>query len=186
MEEERSNTWSMTLVPDGHDGFDFQAGQFGWITVGDSPFSLQQHPFSFSSSAHREHMTFTAQVVGDFTATWQDIEPGTRAFVEGPYGGFTRNPDAKGLFFVIGGSGIGPAMSIIRTMYDDKDKRPVILLYGNPRWEEIVFRDDLEDLSQKMNLQVVHILEEPPANWEGESGLLRQGDAGPLPAAQQK
>jgi predicted ferric reductase len=172
MEEERSNTWSMTLVPDGHDGFDFQAGQFGWITVGDSPFSLQQHPFSFSSSAHRKHMTFTAQVVGDFTATWQDIEPGTRAFVEGPYGGFTRNPDAKGLFFVIGGSGIGPAMSIIRTMYDDKDERPVILLYGNPRWEEVVFRDDLEDLSQKMNLQVVHILEEPPANWEGESGLL--------------
>jgi predicted ferric reductase len=172
MKEERSNTWSMTLAPDGHEGMRFQAGQFAWITVGDSPFSLQQNPFSFSSSAHQEHLTFTAQVVGDFTSTWANIEPGTRAFLEGPFGGFIRYPLAKGLFFIIGGSGIGPAMSIIRTMYDDKDQRPVILLYGNPRWEEVVFRDELAELSQEMNLQVVHILEEPPPNWTGEKGLL--------------
>jgi predicted ferric reductase len=172
MEEERSNTWSMTLAPDGHDGMRFKAGQFAWITLGDTPFSLQQHPFSFSSSARSEHLTFTAQVVGDFTSTWKDITPGTRAFLEGPFGGFTRNPEAKGLFFIIGGSGIGPAMSIIRTMYDDNDRRPVILLYGNPRWEEVVFRDVLGALSQKMDLQVVHILEEPPPNWTGEVGLL--------------
>jgi predicted ferric reductase len=172
MKGERSDTWSMTLVPDGHEGLSFEAGQFAWITVGDSPFSLQQHPFSFSSSARREYLTLTAQVVGDFTETWADIEPGSRAFLEGPFGAFTRNPNAKGLFFVIGGSGIGPAMSIIRTMYDDDDQRPVILLYGNPRWEEVVFRDDLAELSSKMNLRVVHILEEPPPDWSGETGFL--------------
>jgi predicted ferric reductase len=172
MKERRGDNWTMTLVPEGHEGMRFEAGQFAWITVGDSPFSLQQHPFSFSSSARQEHLGFTAQVVGDFTATWADIEPGTLAFLEGPFGGFTRNPQAKGLFFIIGGSGIGPAMSIIRTMYDDNDRRPVILLYGNPQWEEVVFRDELDDLSQKMDLQVVHILEEPPDNWSGEKGLL--------------
>ena len=34
--------------------FRFAPGQFGWFTFGRSPYSLTQHPFSFSGSAERD------------------------------------------------------------------------------------------------------------------------------------
>jgi predicted ferric reductase len=44
---------TIELSPDGHDGMAFQAGQYAWITLGDRPHSMQQHPFSFVSSESR-------------------------------------------------------------------------------------------------------------------------------------
>jgi predicted ferric reductase len=172
IKEERADSYTMTVEPEGHEGMKFKAGQFAWITVGDTPYSLQQHPFSFSSSARQRSLCFTAKALGDFTSTWKDIEPGTRAYLEGPFGAFTVEPKTKGVFFIVGGIGVTPAMSIIRTMCDDNDPRPVILLYGNSNWEEIVFRDELEELSEKMNLQVVHVLEDPPHDWAHDEGYI--------------
>ena len=48
---ERDHTTVLNLRPDGHDGLRFEPGQFAWITVGSSPFSVTSHPFSFCSSA---------------------------------------------------------------------------------------------------------------------------------------
>ena len=33
------------------DGFPFEPGQFAWLTVDKSPFTITRHPFSISSSA---------------------------------------------------------------------------------------------------------------------------------------
>nr|WP_240457703.1 ferric reductase-like transmembrane domain-containing protein [Halomonas socia] len=85
---------TLTLEAVGEHRLDFNAGQFFWITLGDSPFSLQQHPFSVVSSACRpERIAFTAKNLGDFTATLPEMTLGTRAFIEGPYGAFI--PDVR-------------------------------------------------------------------------------------------
>jgi predicted ferric reductase len=173
VEPERGDCWSLTLEPVGHEGMRFEPGQFIWITIGKTPFSLQQHPFTIASSARQRALSLTAGVFGDFTATWKDIEPGTTAFLEGPFGSFTPDPSPRTNFFlVVGGIGITPAMSMLRTMRDDRDPRCAILLYGNPTWEQVVFREELEALEQELNLTVVHILEEPPGDWTGERGLV--------------
>ena len=39
------------MRPEGHAGFRFRPGQFGWLTLWGSPFKITGHPFSFSSSA---------------------------------------------------------------------------------------------------------------------------------------
>jgi predicted ferric reductase len=44
-------TWTVALEPHDHPGMSFKAGQFAWLTIGRTPFSMQQHPFSISSSA---------------------------------------------------------------------------------------------------------------------------------------
>jgi predicted ferric reductase len=41
---ERGRSWTLTVVPDGHEGLRFEAGQFAWLTIGPSPFALEQHP----------------------------------------------------------------------------------------------------------------------------------------------
>lgn len=172
---ERGRTWTVAVEPEGHEGMRFLPGQFAWVTFGGSPFSLQQHPFSFSSSALGEKLEFTIKELGDFTSRIGTLEPGTRAFLEGPYGAFTLDPEAQSAVFIAGGIGITPAVSMLRTLRDRGDRRRLLLVYGNARWENVAFREELEQLEGELDLRVVHVLEEPPAGWEGETGFVDEG-----------
>ncbi len=170
---ERGRSWTITVEPDGHEGLRFLAGQFAWVTFGDSPFSMEQHPFSFSSSARRpRQLEFTVKELGDFTSTIGSLQPGTRAFVEGPYGAFVLPPESPGAVFVAGGVGVTPVMSILRTLRDEGDRRPLLLIYGCAREENITYREELREMEGEMNLRVVQVLEQPPESWTGEKGMI--------------
>ena len=172
--QERCSSWTLMLRPDGHAGMEFKPGQFVWLTIGKSPFSIREHPFSFSSSAMQpEKLAFTIKELGDFTATIGNVTPGTRAYIDGPYGSFT--PDRyqfSGYVFIAGGVGITPVMSILRTFADRHELRPLLLFYGSREWEEVTFREELELLQCQLNLKVVHVLTEPPEGWTGEQGYI--------------
>lgn len=173
VQEERDDCWTISLEPVGHERMKFIAGQFAWITINDSPFSLQQHPFSFASGEKDKYLKFTAKEMGDFTSSWSSLEKGTKAFLEGPFGSFTIVPD-KNLFLVMGGIGVTPAMSMLRTLKQSKDSRKVILIYGSEDWENVTFREELEELEKTLNMDLVHILLEPYGDWEGEEGKVDQ------------
>jgi len=171
---ERGNSWTVTLAPVGHPGTRFLPGQFAWLRVDRSPFSVWENPFSFSSSAERtDEVSFTIKEVGDFTSTLGTIEPGTRAYLDGPYGVFTyeRNEGPR-FVFVAGGVGISPIMSMLRTLADRGDQRPCLLLYGNSRWDDVILREELDDLRSRLDLDIVHVLEDPPSDWTGEQGFI--------------
>jgi ferredoxin-NADP reductase len=72
----------------------------------------------------------------------------------------------------MGGIGITPGISMLRTMRDKKDKRKVTLIYGNENLEETTFYEELEELNKELNLQLVHLLTDPPKAWEGETGKI--------------
>lgn len=169
---EAGDASSITVAPIGHTGMDFTAGQYAWITFGPSPFSLQQHPFSFASSAEDPAITFTAKVVGDFTATWRDRRPGERAFLEGPYGGFVLSPDSPGAVAYAGGIGITPIMSMLRTMRDTADPRPVTLFYANSDLDGATFHEELVRLADEIDLELIDVLEAPPDDWTGPTGFV--------------
>jgi predicted ferric reductase len=173
--EERGDSWTVSLRPDGHDGIRFQPGQFGWVILGHGPFATTQHPFSFSSSAERDDgsVEMTIKAAGDFSSSVGDIPSGTRAFVDGPHGVFTpdRN-EGPGFVLIGGGVGITPLMSIVRTMADRGDRRPVLLVYGSPTLDEATFLEELRELESRMDLRVVHVLSSPDDAWEGERGYV--------------
>jgi predicted ferric reductase len=171
---ERGRCWTLRLRAVGHPGMRFVPGQFAWLTLGPTPFSLQQHPFSFASSAEDTGgVELTIKELGDFTGGIGAVTPGTRAFLEGPYGAFTPDLAASaGVVLIVGGIGITPVMSMLRTFRDRADRRPLLLVYGSPSWEEITFREAIEDLRAALDLRVVHVLERPPHGWEGETGRI--------------
>lgn len=174
---ERGDSWSMKVAPVGHEGFRFRPGQFAWVTVGGSPFSLSEHPFSISSSAEQgDSLTFTIKELGDFTRGVGRVAEGSKVYVDGPYGAFTVDnfPDARGFVFLAGGVGIAPVMGMLRTLADRGDQRPHVLLYGSWTWEHVIFREQLEELESRMNLRVVHVLQEAPSGWTGETGFLTE------------
>jgi predicted ferric reductase len=171
---EPNQSYTLTVEPKGHSGLRFKPGQFAWIKLGSSAFDLREHPFSFaSSSEHPEKLSFTVKELGDFTRTVKDIPCGSPVFLDGPYGTFgIDNIRSTSYVFLAGGVGITPLMSMLRSMADRGDKRPVILFYGSPSLETIVYREELDSLQKRMNVQVVHILERPPEGWQGEKGFI--------------
>jgi predicted ferric reductase len=172
---ERGSAWSLVVRPVGHPGLHFRPGQFAWLTLRSSPFALKEHPFSFSSSANEtKELSFTIKELGDFTATIGTVRPGERVYLDGPYGSFTpdRHPRASGFVFLAGGIGIAPVMSMLRTLADRHDRRPLQLFYAYKNLERLTFAEELEQLKRRLNLRTVIVLSEPPDGWPGESGFI--------------
>jgi predicted ferric reductase len=173
---ERGNAWTLTLAPEAHAGLRFAPGKFAWLTLRDSPFHVREHPFSFSSSADSGRVEFTIKALGDFTNTIKTVQPGEMAYLDGPYGVFTtdRHPRAAGFVFIAGGVGIAPLMSMLRTATERGERRPLVLIYANNRWEDVIFREELESLRDALDLKLVHVLAEPPQDWNGERGYVNR------------
>jgi predicted ferric reductase len=171
---ERGDTSTLVMHPEGHPGFRFKPGQFGWLTVWGSPFKITGHPFSFSSSAAVTdgRVEMTIRNLGDFTSEIHKVPVGKRVYLDGPYGTFAIGNPADMHVLIAGGVGITPMVSMIRTLADRGDKRPVILLYSSKDWESITFREELEALEARLNLTVIHVLRDPPPGWTGEQGYI--------------
>jgi predicted ferric reductase len=172
--KELGDTSTLVMRPEGHPGFRFSPGQFGWLTLWGGPFKITGHPFSFSSSAEAAdgRVEMSIRNLGDFTSAIHKVPVGQRVYLDGPYGAFTIGNPADMHVLIAGGVGITPMMSMIRTLADRGDKRPVILLYGSKHWDSITFRDELEALKARLNLTIVHVLAKPPAGWTGEQGFI--------------
>jgi predicted ferric reductase len=151
---ERGGTSTLVIEPVGHKGFGFDPGQFGWIAVGRSPFAITQHPFSFSSAADTPPggpVAMTIKAAGDFTNTVAGVTPGTRVYVDGPHGVFSMDRrQAPGYVFIAGGVGVTPLYSMLLTMREREDVRPVTLFYASATWDDAVFREELAALSETM------------------------------------
>lgn len=174
---ERGDAWTLTLEPERHAVMQFQPGQFAWLSLGASPFRAREHPFSFSGSAGQPSvLQFTIKELGDFTRTIRHTKVGEVAYVDGPHGVFTtdHHPEADGFVLLAGGVGIAPLMSMLRTLAERRDRRPVHLVYGNAKWERVIFREEIANLQSHLNLTVTHVLQEPPADWSGLTGLLSE------------
>ncbi|AFZ33261.1 oxidoreductase FAD/NAD(P)-binding domain protein [Gloeocapsa sp. PCC 7428] len=174
---QRGNAWTLVLRPQGHEGIRFSPGQFAWLTLDRSPYHIQEHPFSFSSNGDRtDQVALTIKAVGDFTNKIKHIQPGTKAFLDGPHGAFTPDQFSfTGLVLIANGVGVTPMFSILVTFAQRGDRRPIHLIYANASWENVAFREELEYLNKQLeSLSVTHVIKKPPENWAGESGYINK------------
>jgi 3-phenylpropionate/trans-cinnamate dioxygenase ferredoxin reductase subunit len=172
---ERGGVWTIIMEPVNHKGFQFKPGQFAWLTAWKTPFSDSEHPFTIASSAERKDaIEMSIKSLGKFTSRIQKLEAGDKVFVDGPYGYYSldRYPETTRLVFIPGGIGVTPVMSMLRSMVDRGDKRPISLFYCNQEWDTLTFREEVEDLQKKLNINVIYTIERPPQNWQGEKGFL--------------
>jgi len=167
-------TWELVVTPRQGEAIPFAAGQFVWLNVGSSPFSLNENPFSIASSAsERGRLEFVIKEVGDFTGSLGTLRPGSVAYVDGPFGNMTlAGREGAGIALYAGGVGIAPILSILRDLRDRGDERPMLLFYGNRVAEQIVYGEELDEMTRQLDLTVEHFLSEPPTGWEGRTGMI--------------
>lgn len=172
---EAGRSWTLILEPVDHRGLAFEAGQFIWLILGRLPPTPVQHPFSISSSAARSDvLEVTIKELGDHTSRIGEVEPGTVAFVDGPYGNFVLDDEVEEAVFVAGGVGITPIMSILRTLRDRQVPIPALLVYGVTSLDDATFLAELEELERepRPSLRLIPIVEAPPHGWAGETGRV--------------
>ena len=116
----------------------------------------------------------TIRELGDFTRTAGLIEPGTRAYVDGPYGVFSpdRN-EGPGFVLMGGGVGIAPLTGMLRTFADRDERRPCLLFHASRTLDDATFREELEGFGDRLSeFRLVQVVEEPPSSWPGERGRI--------------
>lgn len=172
---EAADTWTIVLKPVGHEGLDFNPAQVAWININSSPFVLHRNPFSISGSAHKKgELRFSIKALGDFSSSIGLLKGGERVYVDGPFGSLTLNDrrSKRGFVLLAGGIGAAPVMSILYTLADNRDKRKIYFFYGSYDKENIIFRKELEKLKQKLDMELIHVLEVPSKGFKSEVGFI--------------
>jgi ferredoxin-NADP reductase len=130
-----------------------------------------------SAAGPAGEIEFAIRAVGDWSSTVAPaLGPGTRVWVDGPFGAFTldRRP-AAGFVFVAGGIGIAPMLSMLRTLRDRGDDRPLVVFYSAPDETRLAYRGELERLRAVLDLKIVLVLTRArPPNTAFETGHIAE------------
>jgi ferredoxin-nitrite reductase len=134
--------------------------------------------FTVSSPPTRPHIievTVKRNASGVVSNAIHTLRAGDSLTIKGPQGRFVFDPEAhrEPLVFAVAGSGVTPAMSILRTIADRQFDLPVTLLYGVRTRDDIIFARELEGLRLRLaQLRLVIALTRPDPSWEGEVGRV--------------
>ncbi len=120
----------------------------------------QSHPYSLSAAPHPRFLRITVKSLGDHTRSLALLVPGTRVVAEGPYGAFTASRRTRRkVLLLAGGIGITPLRALFETM--PAAPGDLTLLYRANSAEDLVFRDELEQIAEERGARLHYLLGPP-------------------------
>jgi len=116
VKKEANRTTSLTITGRRIERLGAEAGQFFMLRVMAKGMWWRSHPFSVSASPSKE-IRFTIGARGDDTAKIQDLKPGTRVILEGPFGVFSEAKRTRQqVTLIAAGIGIAPIRALAESM----------------------------------------------------------------------
>ncbi|HUW23639.1 MAG TPA: FAD-dependent oxidoreductase [bacterium] len=155
----------------------FKPGQFFFVTIKIDGVERTKH-FSFSNSpTEKRYVEFTKRITdSEFSQALERLKAGDWTRLKMPYGSFTFEGEYEKIAFLSGGIGITPIRSICKFTTDSMLPTDMVLLYGNNREEDIIFRQDLDNMqSVNKNLRIVYTLTSSDIDrkiWKGRTGYI--------------
>ena len=140
----------------------------------------QQHPFSLSAAPTANGLRITVRGLGRGSRELRALRPGTRVWIEGPYGGFTGRARTTHRVALIGaGIGITPIRALLETLAFAPGQATVILRASAA--DQLYLLDEIERLCEVRGARLVTLLgHREPGRWVPEgSRALRLDDLVP-------
>jgi len=134
-----------------------QGGQFfGWRFIAKGH-ALASHPYSLSASPTAHYLRITVKDLGDHSQSIADLKPGTRVFMEGPYGAFTAGrASRKHVVLVGGGVGITPIRAL---MEEFRAGVQLDVIFRASQADDLILREEMDYLASKSEGSIrVHYL----------------------------
>ncbi|MFJ3034978.1 ferric reductase-like transmembrane domain-containing protein [Curtobacterium pusillum] len=115
------------------------------------------HPFSLSAPVRGGRLRLTVRAVGDGTRLVHALRPGVAVLAEGPYGAMTeRRRTRHGVLLIAGGVGITPMRTLFESLRSSGG--PLTLVYRVPRAEDLLFRQELEQIAAWRPAHLVYLI----------------------------
>ena len=169
---ETPRTKSLVLEIPGWEGH--KAGQHVDVRLTAPDGYQAQRSYSIASAPEDERLVLTVDRLDDGEVSpylTEVLMAGDKLELRGPIGGYFvwEAQDGGPLLLVGGGSGVVPLMAMLRHRAAVGSDVPARLLYSSRSYEEIIYRDELEDLAARDgSLEVVHTLtRSKPEGWKG-------------------
>ena len=133
-----------------------QGGQFfGWRFLTKGHWFIS-HPYSLSAAPTKKYLRVTVKDLGDHSGSVTFIKPGTRVFLEGPYGAFTAGRASKGHVTLIGGGvGITPIRAIMEEFPPNVE---VDVIFRASKKEDLVLKEELDYLAAERGARVHYLI----------------------------
>ena len=133
--------------------------------------------FTIASSPGEEVVRLTVRLSdkgSSFKRSLEDLKPGDVIHATALQGDFVlpKEPEKHKYLFVAGGIGVTPFRSHIQSLIEQGKQVDVALMYCNKTEEDIAYRDFFATAKDSIGLETVHVLNEPPKDWDGETGFI--------------
>jgi len=148
-------------------------GQFVEVSV----LGVGEAPISISSSPSRSNGTLELCVrrVGDVTNALHRLQAGAYVGIRGPFGrGFPYEKfRGKDVLFAAGGLGLAPLRSLINQAIDERATfGRVVILYGARSQAELLYKDELEAMAKREDLELHVTVDRGDETWKGNVGVI--------------
>jgi ferredoxin-NADP reductase/ferredoxin len=169
----------LRLLPDAEGGtaLEFEPGQY--VSLG-GPGTGISRPYSLANAPNwsGELEFFIRLQAGGRLSEFlrSEAKAGSHLDVTGPEGYFTlRAESLRQRWFVGGGTGLAPLLSMLRRMAEFQESHPVQLYFGVTRQNELYALDELARLAQELpQLRTTLCVWHPDPGWEGFSGTAAE------------
>jgi len=168
---ELSNTATLELAPQLGMRPDFAPGQFNMIYV----FGVGEVAVSMSGDPAQAMFVHTVRAVGAVSSAVVRLESGQTVGLRGSYGTAWPVAEAAGADVVIvaGGLGLAPLRPAIYSVLANRHKYGrVAILFGSRHPADILFRHELEQWRQRLDVQIDVTVDHADADWRGNVGVV--------------
>lgn len=157
--------------------FTYKPGQFAEITVigtGEAPISLSSTP------TRKGVLEMCVRRMGRVTNALYNLPENSLVGIRGPYGNGYPVEVIKGhdVLIVAGGLGMAPLRSLLNYVLDYRNQfGRLILMYGTKTPDDVLFRDELESLMRRTDLECLLTVEQAykyagAHPWRGKIGMV--------------
>lgn len=153
------------------EGFGFEPGQFNMLYA----FGIGEAAISISGHGDDPHLTHTVRAVGKVSEALTAFAPGMQIGVRGPFGSpwpmeFCAGRD---VLVVAGGLGLAPLRGALLHLRRHRQRfGNVACLVGGRSPDQLIFRDELEEVGLSSHIQLEVTVDHAPTDWHHHVGVV--------------